>query len=95
MKVFKSKKGVEMTLSTIIIAILVLVVLVVLTMILTGKMKQFGEGTKEVEGTIDVDNCELPGYRTCVKPLECEEEQTEFTPTCGGGTVCCLLSDTV
>ncbi len=36
MKLFKDKKGVEMSLNTIVIAILVLIVLIVVVLILTG-----------------------------------------------------------
>jgi len=76
----KSKKGVEMSMNTIIIAALALVILVVLIILLT---KQTGN----VDQTIN--SCDGRGY-TCSSGTSCPSGTSLYSSRgCGDGNVCC------
>jgi hypothetical protein len=65
-KIMHDKKGVELALSTIVVAVLALIVLIVIVFVFVGKIKETGEGTTEVTKQFDADKCVIPGTdRTC------------------------------
>ncbi len=88
-----NKKGAELTLNTIIIAVIVLIVLVVMVLIFTGKIRETGKGITEVEQSIDAGKCEIPGARTCVETPRCTRILTQFQASCPSGQVCCEYGD--
>ena len=77
-----NKKGAELSLNVIIVAVLVLIVLVVLIVIFSGRIGKFNEGTQACPGKCadDIAKCKLDvGYR-----LEnCKGTDNNV------GTVCC------
>lgn len=89
----QNKQGAELTLNTIIIAVIVLIILVVMVLIFTGKMRGTSEGITQVEQSIDVEKCEIPGARTCVEPIRCGRVLTQFQTSCPTGQVCCEYGD--
>ncbi|MBU0536122.1 MAG: hypothetical protein KKE20_04100 [Nanoarchaeota archaeon] len=88
----KSKKGVEMTLNTIIIAAIALIAMIILILFLTGNMGRARQNINKTSVTYG-DNCEIPGSgRDCKTPEECRNVGgvnygTNF-PDCKG-MVCC------
>ncbi|GEM_PF-6670820 len=88
-----NKKGAELTLNTIIIAVIVLIVLVVMVLIFTGKIRRTSEGITEVEQSVDAEKCEIPGVRTCVETPRCNRILTQFQASCQAGQVCCEYGD--
>ncbi len=86
MKISKSKKGVELTMSTIIIAVLVIVVLIVLILIFTGSVRNFFIGTSDCKAKSG----------TCAN--ECAIDETNMfsgNPSCEEGLICCVKKSTV
>ncbi len=88
-----NKRGAELTLNTIIIAIIVLIVLVVMVLLFTGKIRKTSEGITDVERSIDVQKCEIPGARACVEAMACSRILTQYQASCPGGQVCCEYGD--
>jgi hypothetical protein len=87
MNMLKDKKGVEMTISTIIIIVLVIVVLIVLVMIFTRSSQNFFKGTSD---------CTSKGG-TCESP-PCQEGYTVHfagNPSCSKDQVCCIAEKTI
>ncbi|MFO8016842.1 MAG: hypothetical protein R6U32_07105 [Candidatus Woesearchaeota archaeon] len=61
------KKGMELSMNTIIIAAIGLMVLVVLVMIFTGKMSDIRQSTNKTESQFSQERCEVPGTgRECM-----------------------------
>jgi hypothetical protein len=85
MNLFRNKHGAELTMNTIIIAVLVLLVLVVIILIFNKSARNFFLGTSNCEGTVG---------RTCKTACE-QGESAMFSgnPQCetkyGKGYVCC------
>ena len=69
----KSKKGIELTMNTIIIAVIVLIVLVVLILLLTGQTGKTRIGLNKTQVAY-TENCEIPGTgRVCRFPYKCDD----------------------
>ena len=84
------KKGVELSMNVIIIAVICLIVLIVLVLIFSGRLGKFGEGVTQVEKSVDIEQCNIPGYRQCVdRGTDCIEQNVEGC----GSNKCCLVSD--
>jgi len=85
----KSKKGVELTLNTVIIAVLALLVLLIVALIFTGSIKRFVpviQGCEEKYGTDascvdDKEACQSAGGRVD-SFAECQDD----------AKVCCLFA---
>lgn len=80
----KSKKGAEIALNTVIIAILALIVLAVLVIILLPNLLKFNNGVSECEGL--GGHCSL---NTCITPLTAGNCTSK-----GEGYNCCLVAST-
>ncbi len=81
----KSKKGIEMSLQTIVMAALALIILVVLIMLVTGKIGDFRESTNA---------CEERGEGFTCAADSCPEGTTFYQSTgCGEGEICCAPQD--
>lgn len=84
------KRGVELSMNAIIIAVISLIVLTVLVLIFSGKFGEFGEGVTDVGESVNPDEkCYVPGHRQCVPAGQCSVE--ENIGGCGTGEECCLL----
>ena len=89
----QNKKGAELTMNTIIIAVIVLIILVVMVLLFTGKIRKTGEGITDVEKSITADKCEIPGSRTCTDARMCGRILIQFQASCPAGQVCCEYGD--
>jgi hypothetical protein len=82
----KNKRGVELTMNTIIIAVLVIVVLIVLVLIFSKSVRNFFLGTSD---------CHAKGGE-CMS--ECESGTTNMfsgNPSCETGMICCVKETTL
>ncbi len=76
-----NKKGAELSLNVIIVAVIVLIVLVVLVVIFSGRLGIFGRTTA---------SCETQGG-FCTEESECPPGSTRiFDAECEGSQICCL-----
>lgn len=87
----KLKKGQGLSLTTIVIAVLVLVVLVVLILIVTGKLRETGEGMRSAEQPYRGEECAVPGtLRTCTTQEHCEARGgINYGPLNCASQICC------
>ena len=84
----KNKKGVELALNTIIVAVLVLIVLVILVFIFVNKSREFVTGISSCESrhsgnyqcVEDADSCTNLGGRI------------DVSATCQDKSMCCVLN---
>jgi len=89
MRLARSKRGAELTMSTIIIAVLVIIVLLVLVLIFSRSARNFFLGTS---------GCSTKGGEC---KSQCEEGETNHfagNPDCDGkqkGTICCVRESTL
>lgn len=81
MKLFKDKKGVEITFNAIIIAVLVLIVLVVVIMIFTGMFSDIVPGLDSFMSCKgrggDCSNSKIDGQTCIYKYHECGKDDKE------------------
>ncbi|MBI4150110.1 hypothetical protein HY488_01770 [Candidatus Woesearchaeota archaeon] len=69
----KTKRGMELTMNTIVIAVIALIILIVLVLIFTGRIRITGEETEKVVQPYTGEKCSIPGTgRTCRFQNECE-----------------------
>ena len=92
MKLLKNKKGVQLTMQTIIIAVLVIVVLIVLILIFGKSIRNFFLGTS---------GCEGKEGRSCARE-KCRADESHFfsgDPQCqadyGNDYICCEKEATI
>lgn len=91
------KKGAELSLNVIIVAVILLIVLVVLVIIFSGKLGLFTKSSEETSAPFKPTVCDVPGTgRYCSD--QCFEGDTEVnlpgftcrdTQTRGIGKCCC------
>lgn len=68
----KTKKGMELTMNTIVIAVIALIVLVVLVLIFTGRIRTTATTTQDVARTYEGEKCVIPGtQRACRTENDC------------------------
>ena len=82
MRLLKNKRGVQLTMQTIIIAVLVIVVLIVMVLIFSKSARNFFLGTSD---------CIAKGG-DC-KPGPCPRGETNHfagNPSCSEGEICCV-----
>lgn len=81
MKISRNKRGVELTMSTIIIAVLVIVVLIVLILIFGKSVQNFFLGTSDCNAKKGECMSECgPGYTNMFSG----------NPSCEEGQICCV-----
>lgn len=81
MKILNNKKGVQLTMQAIIIAVLVIVILIVMILIFSKSAQNFFLGTSD---------CTSRGG-TCKS--ECSSDETNHfagNPSCDEGQICCV-----
>ena len=93
MKILKNKRGVQLTMQTIVIAVLVIVVLIVLVLIFSKSARNFFLGTS---------GCEGKEGRRCDPDGECESDESHVfsgDPQCqakmGDDAICCEKETTI
>ena len=84
-----SKKAMEMTLSTIIIAVLVLLVLVVLSFIFFKSTNNFSEGIVTCTGTCVGTAAECSKLNAPAIPMRCKLGGSGTSSSDGLGNFCC------
>ena len=96
-----NRKGVEMSLNVIIIAVLVMIVLVVLVIIFSGRTQLFTKTTHDTSEPFSVKKCDIPGTgRYCSSScLEGDQEVNmpegfECSDTSRGTAKCCCCKFT-
>lgn len=98
-KKLKGRKGVELTMNLIIIAVILLVVMIVMIAIFTGKMGGIRKSLNTTESQYSQERCEVPGTdRTCITTESACEGRGGFVyqkpsggkwSDCMWGQVCC------
>ena len=69
----KGKQGAELTMNTIIIAVIALIVLITIVFIFASKIKGSSEKAQESAKEFTTGNCEIPGTgRVCKSATECK-----------------------
>jgi len=67
-----SRRGMELTMNTVIIAVIALIVLVVLALIFTGRIRTSSEATEKVVKEYTGERCSVPGTsRACRPQTDC------------------------
>lgn len=89
----KMKKAQGLSLNMIIIAALALIILVVVVLIFSGKVGKTSEGISEVQGSVDIEKCNIPGVRKCVESGMCMRELSQYSASCDAAEVCCAIED--
>jgi len=70
----RSKKGIELSMNVIIIAVMALIVLVVVLLIMTGQLGKTRISLNKTSATYSGEQCEIPGTsRTCRPITKCQE----------------------
>lgn len=95
----KNKKGTELSMNIIIVAVVLLIVMIVLIMIFTGKMSSIRKSMNKTESQYSQDKCKVPGSgRACVISEDSCDERGGFVyespdggkwSDCRWGQVCC------
>ena len=75
----KSKKGMDMSLQTVVVAALVLLILVVLILVFTGQIGNFNKS---------LNACDEKGY-TCTSGSRCGPEEQFYSYGCKDNQICC------
>jgi hypothetical protein len=92
MKLLKNKRGAELTMSTIIIAVLVIIVLIVLVLIFNKSARNFFLGTSGCLGkegrTCEQDQCAAGQTNVFSGNPECESKN-------GKGSICCETENSI
>lgn len=86
------KKGISLSMNTIIIAALALIVLVVLLLIFTGQVGKTRTGLNQTTSQYSGEQCKIPGTgRTCRFEAKCEEINgvNYGQLDCSFGQICC------
>ena len=89
------KKAQGLSLQTIVIAALVLIVLVVLVLVFSGKIGETSKGVSDVQSSIGVDKCNVPGVRQCIASGSCMRELSQYSSSCPSDQICCAVEDIV
>ncbi len=91
----KMKKGQGLSLNMIIIAALALIILIVLVLIFSGKVGKTSEGVSEVQKSVDIKKCDIPGVRKCVDSRNCAIKiiDSELENSCESPLVCCKVEN--
>ena len=75
-----NKKGAELSMNVIIIAVLVIVVLIVLVIIFSGRIKIFGNVTQTQANPYTKSTCDIPGTgRYCATACEAGDNEVQIT----------------
>jgi len=91
MKLLKNKRGAELTMNTIIIAVLVIIVLIVLVLIFNKSVRNFFLGTSGClgkEGRSCLDSCPTGSTNVFSGNPECESKY-------GAGYICCETENSI
>ncbi len=100
-KRISNKKGIELTLSTIILAALLVIVLIVLVALFAGRVKWFGQTTTDIGGKrgtcADLAKGDNTRYSQCEAKdlIKCDGEQVvgTFDDVPQGKVCCCQLNE--
>ena len=89
MKLLKNKKGVELTMQTIIIAVLVIVVLIVLVLIFSKSARNFFLGTSgcSTKNGVCMSECDVGWTNHFAGNPECDSKNP--------GDICCVEERTI
>ncbi|MCX8147067.1 MAG: hypothetical protein N3D84_01220 [Candidatus Woesearchaeota archaeon] len=89
----KSKKSLELSMNTIIIAVIALIVLVVVILIFTGQIGKAKGGLNKTQTTYSEDTCKIPGTSNeCRTEAQCAERggvNYGKKNDCFFGQICC------
>jgi hypothetical protein len=87
MRILKNKRGAELTMNTIIIAVLVIIILIVLVLIFSKSAQNFFLGTSDCKakgGMCRTDQCDTG-----------ETNHFAGNPSCKSGEICCVKASTL
>lgn len=89
----KNKKGMELSLNIIIIAVILFIVMIVMIAIFTGKIGQVRTSLNKTESQYGQDKCKVPGTdRSCAMNEDsCRSKGGFIYPKPSGGWSDCIL----
>jgi len=89
----KMKKAQGLSLNMIIIAALALIILIVIVLIFSGKVGTTSKGISEVQDSVNLEKCNIPGVRKCVDSGYCSAELSQYSASCDSPQICCGIGD--
>ncbi len=91
----KMKKAQGLSLNMIIIAALALIILIVIVLIFSGKVGTTSKGISDVQSSVDMEKCNIPGVRKCVDSGECMRTLSQYQESCESPQICCGVEDII